>query len=187
MRNGDVLGSEVGKSASMLSDLGLLVARSVIGLSFAAHGSQKAFGWFGGPGRQGAAGFMESLGFRPGDRYAALSSYTELTAGLLMALGLGGPLGPGMLVSVMVVAQRSVHMKNGYFATNGGIELGLMYVAAAVALASSGYGGLSLDRTLRFGALEDERLALVTLLGGAVAGAITLSQRSSGDSSEATS
>ena len=174
-------------TAGMLRDVGLLAARAIVGSSLAAHGAQKAFGWFGGPGRKGAAGFMHSLGFRPGDRYAALSSYSELTAGLLMALGLGGPLGPGMLVSVMVVAQSSVHAKNGYFAQSNGVELGTMYVAAALALASSGYGELSLDRAFGFGALEDERLAAAMLVGGVVAATVTLARRDTSDASEATS
>ncbi len=165
----------------MLGDFGTLVARSAVGLSLAAHGTQKALGWFEGPGPAGAAGFMESLGFRPGHRYAALASYTELASGLLITFGLGGPLGPAMLVSVMVVAQTSVHAKNGYFATKNGVELGVLYVAAAVLLGASGYGRFSLDRALNFSALDDERLAWATLLGGAAAGAVALGQREAGE------
>ena len=44
--------------------LGLLVLRLVMGLTLAAHGGQKLFGWFGGPGRDGTAGFFGKLGFR---------------------------------------------------------------------------------------------------------------------------
>jgi putative oxidoreductase len=37
---------------------GILLLRVVFGLALAAHGSQKLFGWFGGPGLQGTAGFL---------------------------------------------------------------------------------------------------------------------------------
>jgi hypothetical protein len=97
-----------------MNDFGLLVSRLVLGGGIAAHGAQKAFGAFEGPGPQGAAAFLESLGFSPGDRYASAASWTELGSGTLMALGLGGPLGPA-------------HAKNGFFAQNNGIELGMVY------------------------------------------------------------
>jgi len=44
--------------------LGLLVIRVIAGLTMAAHGGQKLFGWFEGPGRGGTAGMMEKLGYR---------------------------------------------------------------------------------------------------------------------------
>jgi uncharacterized membrane protein YphA (DoxX/SURF4 family) len=47
-------------------DLGLLILRVVVGLTLAAHGSQKLFGWFGGHGLAGTGSFLEQLGFRPG-------------------------------------------------------------------------------------------------------------------------
>ena len=47
-------------------DTGLLIARLVFGLLMAVHGSQKLFGWFGGPGMSGTEAFLEGLGFRPG-------------------------------------------------------------------------------------------------------------------------
>ena len=61
-------------------DAGLLLARLTLGLLMAAHGSQKLFGWFGGYGLTGAAGFFESLGFRPGRLFAALAAGTEVAA-----------------------------------------------------------------------------------------------------------
>lgn len=130
----------------MIRELGLFAARLALGESMAAHGAQKALGWFEGPGPEGAAGFMHSLGFRPGDSFAKAASYTEIASGQLIALGLGGPIGPAMLISTMIVAQTTVHAKNGFFAQKGGIELGVIYSAAALALASTGYGALSLDR-----------------------------------------
>ena len=129
-------------------DAGLLLARMVLGLLMAAHGSQKAFGWFGGYGLAGTAGFMESLGFRPGRFFAATAAGTEIVGGLLLALGLLGPLGPALIISVMIVAMVTVHWANGLFAQNQGIELPLLYSVTAASLALIGNGAYSLDALL---------------------------------------
>ena len=129
-------------------DTGLLIARMVFGLLLAAHGAQKLFGWFGGYGLTGTGGFFEQLGFRPGRFFAAAAGVTEVTAGLLVAVGLLGPLGPALIVSVMLVAIATVHWQYGLFAQNNGIEVPLLYAVAAVALALTGFGAFSLDATL---------------------------------------
>ena len=162
----------------MIHDLGLLAARLAVGGGIAAHGAQKAFGAFEGPGPEGAGRFMESLGFKPGGQFATIASANELTSGLLIALGLGGPVGPALLLSTMIVAQTSVHLKNGFFAQKNGVELGTLYASAALAFASGGYGKLSADHVLG----RDEKLRhplLTTLaLAAAVAGSyLVLAQR----------
>jgi len=162
----------------MIEALGLLAARLAVGGGIAAHGSQKAFGWFEGPGPEGAGRFMESLGFKPGSQYAGVASANELAAGVLIALGLGGPIGPALLLSTMIVAQTTVHAKNGFFAGKNGIELGTMYAGAAVTFASAGYGTLSLDHLL--GIDKTLRHPVITTLGLAagIAGAYAvLAQR----------
>ncbi len=161
----------------MLNDVGSLVARLALGGSIAAHGAQKAWGAFGGPGPQGAAMFMESLGFMPGARYAGAASGSELIAGLLIAAGAGGPLGPALLLSTMVVAQTAVHAKNGYFAQGGGIELGVMYSTAALALATGGYGRFSVDHALSWTKLREPGLTALILAGGVAGGLAVLAQR----------
>src|SRR5438477_9951250 len=83
---------------------GLLVARVVIGLIMAAHGAQKLLGWFGGYGLNKTGEFFAHLGFRPGRSFAALASLAEITSGLLMATGFLGPIGPALMISVMIVA-----------------------------------------------------------------------------------
>jgi len=149
---------------------GLLVVRLVIGLLMAAHGSQKLFGWFGGHGIAGTGMFFESIGFRPGRFFATLASVTEVVSGILVALGLFGPIGPALMLSVMIVAAVSVHWKNGLFAQSNGIELSLFYGTAAVALALTGFGDYSLDSLLGLQSLYTPTLALAALAIGIVGG-----------------
>jgi putative oxidoreductase len=125
--------------------VGLLALRLVVGLGMAAHGSQKLFGWFGGHGIAGTGGFFEMLGFRPGRAFALAAGATEFASGLLIALGFLGPIGPALMLSVMIVAALAVHWKHGYFVQSNGIELTLMFAVAAVALAFTGFGEFSLD------------------------------------------
>jgi putative oxidoreductase len=152
--------------------LGLLIARLVLGLLMAAHGSQKLLGWFGGYGLKGTGGFFESLGFRPGRLFAATAALTEITGGLLIALGFLGPVGPALMLSVMVVAAVTVHLKHGVFAASNGIEVPLLYGVGAVALALTGPGLFSLDTLVGLNTLWTPSLALVALalgIGGSFA------------------
>ncbi len=129
-------------------DAGLLLARMVFGLVMAAHGSQKLFGWFGGYGLAGTGGFFESLGFRPGRFFAMAAGASEVVGGLLLAFGLLGPLGPAMIIAVMIVATATVHWSHGLFAQNNGFELPLLYIAGVTAIALIGNGAYSLDAAL---------------------------------------
>ena len=156
-------------------DAGLLIARMVFGLLMAAHGTQKLFGWFGGYGLAGTAGFFEQLGFRPGKLFAAAAAGTELVAGLLVAVGLLGPLGPALIVSVMIVAAVTVHWQHGVFAQNNGIELPLLYGVTALALAVTGYGAFSLDAALAL--TWSEPVIWVVLAIGVIGGFGTLAIR----------
>jgi len=148
---------------------GLLIARLVFGLLMAAHGTQKAFGWFGGYGLTGTGGFMESLGFRPGRLFAAAAAYTEIAGGLLVALGLLGPVGPALILSVMIVAAVTVHWGH-VFAQSNGVEVPLLYAAFAVAVALTGPGRWSLDALLGLQSWSTPLVAIVALALGAIGG-----------------
>ena len=126
---------------------GLLLGRLVIGLVMAAHGAQKLFGWFGGYGLNKTGEFFAYLGFQRGRAFAAAASLTEITSGLLVALGFLGPIGPALIVSVMIVAMVTVHWEHGLFASDNGIEVPLLYLTAAVAFALIGYGRFSVCAT----------------------------------------
>jgi putative oxidoreductase len=138
---------------------------------FVGHGTQKLFGWFGGYGLDGTGGFFEQLGFHPGRAFAAAASTAEVVSGLLVALGLLGPVGPALMLSVMVVAAITVHWKNGFFAASNGIEVPFLYAVAGVGLALAGPGRFSLDAVLGLEWLWAPRIAAVALAVG-VAGAV---------------
>jgi putative oxidoreductase len=158
-------------------DAGLLLARVVLGTLMAAHGSQKLWGWFGGHGLSGTGGFFEALGFRPGRAFAALAGATEVVGGLLLALGLLGPIGPALIVSVMVVAAASVHWQHGVFATTNGVEVPLLYATGAAALALTGAGEYSVDSVLGFTPFWTPALTLSALAIGVVGGLANLAIR----------
>lgn len=156
---------------------GLLVGRLILGSLMAAHGAQKLLGWFGGHGLAGTGGFFEALGFRPGRLFAVVASSTELLSGVLVALGLFGPVGPALMVSVMIVAAISVHWQHGLFAANSGIEVPLLYAAGGFALALTGPGFFSLDELFGLQSLWSPTLAWVALVVGIVGGIGNLAAR----------
>src|SRR5688572_9348354 len=129
-------------------NIGLLLARIIIGLVMAAHGAQKLLGWFGGHGLNKTGEFFVHLGFQRGRALATAASVTEITGGLLIALGFLGPVAPALIVSVMLVALATVHWKNGLFATDNGIEVPLLYTTSAIAFALIGHGRCSVDALL---------------------------------------
>ena len=128
--------------------LGLTILRTVVGGAFFAHGAQKLFGWFGGPGLEGMGKGFDQLGLRPGKRNAAIAGASEMGGGVMLATGFLTPLGAAAIVGVMSQAIRSVHWSKGFFVTNGGYEYNVVLAAAALAIADAGPGPWSLDRAL---------------------------------------
>lgn len=148
--------------------VGRLGARLVIGGLFIGHGTQKLFGWFGGPGRAGTEGMMESLGMRPAKVHALLAGATETAGGTLLAAGLATPLAASAITGVMTTAIRKVHLPNGPWAANGGWEYNAVLIGAVTALAETGPGDLSLDH-----ALGIERTGPAWALGALATGVAT--------------
>jgi putative oxidoreductase len=129
-------------------DIGLLLLRLTVGLTLGAHGAQKLLGWFGGPGLEATGQFFAMLGFPPGRRHALMAGLAETGGGLLLALGLLTPFAAALIFSVMLVGAVSVHVRKGFFAQNGGYEYTLVLGVAALTVAFTGPGSLSLDALL---------------------------------------
>jgi putative oxidoreductase len=157
--------------------IGLLVVRVVIGLIMAAHGAQKLLGWFGGYGLRGTGQFFVQLGFQPGPAFAAAASISEIISGLLVALGFLGPIGPALMISVMIVAAMTVHWEHGLFAANNGIELPLLYGAAAFGLALTGFGEYSVDALLGVAGRWSAPFTWIVLVLGVAGGFLNLALR----------
>lgn len=131
-----------------MKDLALLTLRGATGTLLAGHGAQKLFGWFGGHGLEGTSDWLESMGMRPGKRWAMAAAASELGGGVLTALGLGGGVGPAMTLGAMAMATRTTHWGKPIWITSGGAELPVTNMAVATALALAGPGKYSLDRLL---------------------------------------
>ena len=129
--------------------LDTLPVRLGAGVIFAAHGAQKLFGWFGGYGLEGTAGWMESIGLAPGTLMAALAGGAEFFGGLLLIAGfLVRPIAV-VLAITMLVAIVTVHLPNGLFMSNNGYEFGLALLVISIGLAVRGAGSLSIDSLLQ--------------------------------------
>ena len=147
--------------------LGLTFLRVVIGALFFGHGTQKLYGWFGGHGIEGTAGFFESLGLKPGRRHATAAGAAEAGGGVLIALGFLTPAAAASLIGVMSTAIEKVHLKNGPWAGNGGYEYNLALIAIMVVLADLGPGDFSIDHALGI-EVKGPGVAVLALGGGVV-------------------
>lgn len=129
--------------------LDTLPLRVGAGAIFAAHGAQKLFGWFGGYGLEGTAGWMVSVGLEPGLLMAAMAGSAEFFGGLALIVGLLVRPAALMLALTMLVAIITVHLQNGFFISNNGYEFGLALLLISIGLVFRGAGSLSADHLLQ--------------------------------------
>jgi putative oxidoreductase len=160
-------------------DAGLLVLRLAIGLTFAAHGAQKAFGWWGGPGWDRWRGAMLGMGFRPASLFATLSIGAELVGGVCLALGLVTAVAAAVLAAQSVVIILKVHAPHGFWNRSEGIEYPLALGLSAIAIELTGPGRLSLDAAAGFEPPAGVRTIL--LLAGVAGGLLTIALAETSD------
>jgi putative oxidoreductase len=153
--------------------VGSLAARAVIGGLFIGHGTQKLFGWFGGPGPAGTEQMMTALEMHPAKRNAMAAGVTETVGGALLTAGLATPAAAAALIGVMTTAIRKVHMKNGFWNANGGYEFNLVLIAALLAIVDKGPGKASMDHAM---GIDDTGAAwaLAALATGVAASTLTI-------------
>lgn len=130
-------------------DYGPFAIRIALGLVMMAHGSQKLFGAFGGGGLAQTAGFFDQIGISPGVFWASVVAVVETFGGFLVLIGLGTRIAAFLITVTMFVAMVWVHLPNGFFLSNRGIEFTLVLFAMALSLVLTGAGALSGDALLK--------------------------------------
>jgi putative oxidoreductase len=135
------------------SDWVLTLARIILGIIFFAHGSQKVFGWFGGPGlRQTMRTLTEVVGLPSIVALAAIG--TEFVGGVALILGFLARISALGIAVNMLAAIVMVHGKYGLFMNwfgdrkGHGIEYHLLAIALAIVIIAKGAGAFSLDGLL---------------------------------------
>jgi putative oxidoreductase len=153
-------------------DLALFILQVAVGLTFAAHGAQKLFGWWDGPGMTGWEGAMDRMGFRPPRVFAWISALVEFVGGLMLAVGVLTPLVAAVIVAQAVVIIGRAHWTNGFFNQRSGIEYPLLLGAGAAAIGLGGPSALSVDAASGF--VVDPTLRVLLVVAGIAAGLIVL-------------
>ncbi|MDD5668673.1 MAG: DoxX family protein [Candidatus Omnitrophica bacterium] len=126
-----------------MKDWALVVLRCGLGIIFAGHGLQKAFGWFGGPGIAGVEKFLTMLGFSPVSFWAYCMIFVELGGGICLILGIFPRISAALISVLMIVAVLKVHLAKGFFMQSGGFEYNFLIVSVCLALILMGGGKYS--------------------------------------------
>lgn len=121
--------------------------RAATGLILFPHGAQKLFGWFGGMGLEGAQQSFQSKLHLPA-WLAIAAGIIEFFGGILLALGLGTRIVALAIAVEMFFIVFGVHLQNGFFAQNGGVEYPLLWGFAALSFALKGGGHCSIDNEI---------------------------------------
>jgi putative oxidoreductase len=122
-------------------DVALLVARIIVGIIFMAHGSQKLFGAFGGPGLKGVVGMMGPIGY--------LVTIGEFFGGLGLIVGFLSRFSAAALIVIMLGAIAMVHAKNGFFlGEKPGFEYNLSLIGLLATILIAGPGRHAIGRFL---------------------------------------
>lgn len=121
-------------------DVSLLVVRVIVGVIFAAHGAQKLFGAFGGPGLEATVKMMGGMAYPV--------AIGEFFGGLGLIVGFLCRFSAASLIVIMCGAIGMVHGKNGFFLQQGGFEYNLALIGLLAPLLIAGPGRFAIGRFL---------------------------------------
>jgi putative oxidoreductase len=157
-------------------DLGLLLLRVAVGALLIAHGLQKAFGWWGGPGFDGWEESLSAMGYQHAEILTYVATAGQIAAGVLLVLGLFTPLAAaGVLAYLMngvlaeaMAAHEEARLSD--FLTDGHeYKLILVCAVAAIILIGPGRYGLDAARGWARRPFLGSFVALLLGVGGGIA------------------
>jgi putative oxidoreductase len=117
-------------------DWALLSVRLAAGVVFAAHGAQKLFGAFDGPGLAATAQMMGPIAYPV--------AIGEFFGGLGLLVGFLSRFSAASLIVIMLGAIAIVHGKNGFFLQNQGFEFNLALIGLLLPVLLVGPGRFAL-------------------------------------------
>ncbi|HEX9175576.1 DoxX family protein [Mycobacterium sp.] len=131
-------------------DLGLLLLRASVGAILIAHGLAKAFGLWGGQGLDGFRNSLADMGYEHAGLLTYLAAGTQISAGVLLVLGLFTPLAAAAALAYLInglVASVAAQYDAGYigFFLPDGNEYQLLLIAAVASIILVGPGRYGLD------------------------------------------
>jgi putative oxidoreductase len=127
-------------------DWALLIARVFVGVVFMAHGAQKLFGAFGGPGLSAFVQMMGPLGYPV--------AVGEFFGGLGLVFGFLSRFSAASIILIMLGAIGMVHAKFGFFMNWVGLQAGegfeyhLLAIAALLPIVIAGPGRFAIGQFL---------------------------------------
>jgi putative oxidoreductase len=131
-------------------DFTLTLARIILAVIFFGHGSQKAFGWFGGPGFDNAIAIFQNTMGIPAP-LTVFVMFTELAGSIGLALGLLSRVAAFGVMMLMIVAPFANGLYPQFFMNwtgrfmHEGYEYHLLAVALSLGIMVRGGGALSVD------------------------------------------
>ena len=133
-----------------MQSYGPVALRLCVGAVFIAHGAQKLFGMWGGPGLDGTSGMLAGLGLPYPYPLAAVLAVVEFGGGILLVLG-GLTRWAALALAVdMAIAIWKVHYAYGFFLSasgrGDGVEYTLVLLGALLCLILTGAGALSVEQ-----------------------------------------
>lgn len=142
-----------------VNGLGLMALRLVLAAVFIAHGANKLFGLWAGPGigvggPDVTAQFFAAVGLEPNFPLAVTVGAIEFLGGLLLVIGWFTRVAAPALIIVTGLAIWKVHYQWGFFMNwvgaperGQGMELHIVLIGALLCLTLAGAGEWSIDGT----------------------------------------